>query len=85
MKTIGKRVGFDDDRPVWEAVLNFINAELRRDRDKMSELFKGDLEFIGEFQRTCTQSIWRGVVAWLTWSEPTPRKRQSRFSMQPRA
>ena len=47
LKTIGKRVGFVDDRPVWEAVLNFINAELRRDRDKMSELFKGDLEFIG--------------------------------------
>jgi len=47
LKAIGKRVGFSDDRPVWEAVLNYINAEIRRDRDKMSELFKGDLEFIG--------------------------------------
>ncbi|MGO8707239.1 MAG: hypothetical protein ACLQMG_06225 [Terracidiphilus sp.] len=47
LKAIGKRVGFADDRPVWEAVLKFIDAEVKRDRDKMSALFKGDLEFIG--------------------------------------
>ena len=47
LKTIGKRVGYTDDRPVWEAVLKYIDVELRRDRDKMSDRFKGDLEFIG--------------------------------------
>jgi len=47
LRAIAKRVGFPDDRPMWEPVLNYINAELRRDRDKMSEIFKGDIEFIG--------------------------------------
>lgn len=46
LKAIGKRVGLTDDRPVWEAVAKYIDAEIRRERDKMSELFKGDMEFL---------------------------------------
>lgn len=46
LNAIAKRVGYPDDRPMWEPVLNFINAELGKNRDKMSELFKGDIEFL---------------------------------------
>jgi hypothetical protein len=46
LKAIGKHVGFPDDRPMWESVLKYIDAELRRDYGKMNELFKGDVEFI---------------------------------------
>jgi hypothetical protein len=31
---------------MWEPMLSYINAELGRNRDKMSELFKGDVEFL---------------------------------------
>lgn len=46
LKSIGKRVGFSDDRAMWEPILGFINAELSRNREKMSDLFKGDIEFL---------------------------------------
>jgi hypothetical protein len=46
LRSIAKRVGHPDDRPMWEPMLTFINAELGRNRDKMSELFKGDVEFL---------------------------------------
>jgi HEPN domain-containing protein len=46
LKAIAERVKFPDDRPNWEPVLKFINAELTRNRDVMSAAFKGDIEFI---------------------------------------
>jgi hypothetical protein len=46
LKAIGKRVGFPDNRPIWEPVLKFINAELNRNHNEISALFKGDIEFI---------------------------------------
>jgi hypothetical protein len=46
LMAIGKRVGFPDDRPMWEPVLKFISAELNRNHNEISALFKGDIEFI---------------------------------------
>jgi hypothetical protein len=47
LRAIAKRVEFPDDRPMWEPILNYINAELaKKDYKKISESFKGDIEFI---------------------------------------
>jgi hypothetical protein len=65
LRAIGKRVGFTNTRPVWEAVLKYIDAELRRERDKMSELFKGDVEFFGGIsaQMHAVNLAWRRRMA----------------------
>lgn len=47
LDAIAKRVGYSDPRPGWEGVLKYIDAQLKTERDRMSDLFKGDLEFIG--------------------------------------
>jgi hypothetical protein len=46
LRAIGKRVGYQNERPMWEPVLKYIDAELRRNYDEMSVLFKGDVEFL---------------------------------------
>lgn len=63
--SIAKRVDYPDARPNWDGVLNFIDAELKRERDKMSELFKGDLEFIGGIaaHMRAVNIAWRRRVA----------------------
>jgi hypothetical protein len=46
LKAIAERVGYPDPRPRWEAVLTYIDSQLNKNRDEISALFKGDIEFI---------------------------------------
>lgn len=46
LNAIAKRVRYDDPRPVWEGVLNYIDKQLRTNYDEMNALFKGDVEFL---------------------------------------
>jgi hypothetical protein len=78
LRVIGKRVGYSDERPVWEAVLKYIDAELRRNYNEMSALFKGDVEFISGIsaQMHAVNLAWRRRVAHIerTYSEEEARR-----------
>jgi hypothetical protein len=46
LNAIGRRIGYADPRPMWEPVLTYIDKQLKIKYEEMSELFRGDIEFL---------------------------------------
>jgi hypothetical protein len=65
LNAIAKRVGYPDPRPGWEAVLRYVDSALKSDYNRMSALFRGDIEFISGIsaQMHAVNLAWRRRVA----------------------
>jgi hypothetical protein len=46
LSSIAKRVGLRNERPGWVEAINYIDKQLREKYEEMSEVFKGDTEFL---------------------------------------
>jgi hypothetical protein len=62
---IARRIEFPDDRPMWEPVVKFIDAQLKKNYAEMSAVFKGDVEFLSGIaaQMHAVNLAWRRRVA----------------------